>query len=311
MINTGVWQKELAPVTSFKLGLIADEASQDLDEAAALAHSYGATGLEIRSVYGKQLTELTDEDLSNIKKTLKKHKMVCCGISSPFFKCQPEEADEHLKLLDCYIRIAKELGTDRIRGFAFWKKPERPFSEVLPIIKEKLTEAALKLRTAGMTLLLENEPSTYDTDAAAIVEIIKAVDMPEIQGLWDPGNDIYTATREIPYPNGYELLRPWIGHFHIKDARRNEEDRPISVRFGDGIVDYVGQFERLSSEGYTGWLVLEPHYRSKALTEEQLMNPGGMAFSSGGMRATAECFEALLRFFDEHGYTVKDEVIGN
>ena len=60
MKNTAVWQKELAPVTSFKLGLIADEASQDLDEAAALARSYGATGLEIRSVYGKQLTELNE-----------------------------------------------------------------------------------------------------------------------------------------------------------------------------------------------------------------------------------------------------------
>ena len=310
-MNNSVWQQEAAPVTSFKLGLIADEASQDIEEAAALARSYGATGLEIRSVFGKQLTELTEEDLDRIKETLQKHGMVCCGISSPFFKCQPEEADEHLKLLDRYIEVAKALGTTYIRGFAFWKKPERPFADVLPIIKEKLTEAAMKLRAAGMTLLLENEPSTYDTDAAAIVEILKAVDLPEIQALWDPGNDVYTASREVPYPDGYNLLRPWIGHFHIKDAKRNEDDRPISVCFGDGVVDYIGQFNCLSNEGYTGWLVLEPHYRSKALTEEQLMNPGGMAFSSGGMRATAECFEALLRFFEERGYTVKDEVNGD
>ena len=309
-INT-VWQKELAPVKQFKLGLIADEASQDIEEAAALARSYGATGLEIRTVFGKQLPELTEEDLDRIKATLNKHRMVCCGISSPFFKCQPEEADEHLKLLDDYIRVAKALGTDRIRGFAFWKKPDRPFEEVLPAIKEKLTEAAAKLRKAGMILLLENEPSTYDTDAAAIVRIVEAVGLPEIRALWDPGNDIYTATREVPYPDGYGLLRPWIGHVHIKDAKRNEDDRPISVRFGDGVVDYVGQFNALSDEGYTGWLVLEPHYRSKALSEEQLMNPGGFDFSSGGMRATAECFEQVLRFFKERGYSAKDEVGGN
>ena len=300
-----IWDKHAAPVTSFKLGLIADEASQDIEEAAELAGRYGATGLEIRTVFGKALTELTDEDIQRVQDGLKKHNMVCCGISSPFFKCKPEEADAHLASLDTYIRIAKALGTNCIRGFAFWRSEELPLEAALPIIKEKLTLAAEKLRAAGMTLLLENEPATYDTDAAAIAKILTEINLPEIQALWDPGNDTYTYTREIPYPDGYTVLRPWIRHIHIKDSMRNENDRPISVRFGDGVVDYVGQFKALSEEGYTGWLVLEPHYRVKAaLSEEQLLNPGGSAFSSGGMLATAECFEQLLRFFEENGYTV-------
>ena len=306
MNNSNIWNKELAPVKEFKIGLIADEASKNLDEAAALAKYFGASGLEIRTAFGKQLVDLTEEDILQIKQILAKHNMVCCGIGSPFFKCKPEEADEHLKTLDQYIAIAKELNTNKIRGFAFWRSDECSLDDMLPIIKEKLTEVAKKLRAANMILVLENEPSTYDTDAAATAKIIKEVNLPEIQALWDPGNDTYAYTREIPYPDGYNALRPYIQHIHIKDSKRNENDKAISVRFGDGSVNYTEQFACLSNEGYVGWLVLEPHYyrESSPLSEKTVVDLKHLELT-GGMRSTAECFEQFIAFLSEQGYFIK------
>ena len=165
------------PVDGFRLGLITDEATQDVDEAAALAKKYGADGLEFRTVFGKPLLELSEEEITHIRKTLDDNDLVCCGLSTPFFKCALEEAPAHLAQLDDYIRLAQTLGTNRLRGFAFWKTAAA-MDEVLPGIVENLTLAAQKLREAGMVLVLENEPTTYSTDAVAIARILQAVNMP-------------------------------------------------------------------------------------------------------------------------------------
>lgn len=289
----------------FSLGLITDEASQDIEEAAALAKRYGARGLEIRTVFGKAPQELDEQDVAAICQTMEKYDMVCCGISSPFFKCDLSEAEEALASLDTYIALAKALGTNRIRGFAFWKG-EASFDEALPAIKDALTRAGLRMREAGMVLVLENEPTTYATDAAALARVLQAVNMSEVRALWDPGNDGYADTGEVPYPDGYEIIKPYMDHFHIKDVKHDEQGNPVGVPFGAGLVDFAGQFDRLVADGYTGWCVLETHYRNKALlSEEELKRPGGYAFSAGGMEASEECFKQMTALFNERGYAVR------
>lgn len=290
----------------FMLGLITDEASQDIEEAAALAKKYGARALEIRTVFGKNPQDLDEQDIAAICETLKKNDMVCCGISSPFFKCDLNEANEALPSLETFIRLAKKLGTNRIRGFAFWKG-EMSLQEALPAIKDALTRAGERLREEQMVLVLENEPTTYGTDAAALATILREVNMPEVRALWDPGNDGYADTGEVPYPNGYEIIKPYIHHVHIKDVAHDEQGNPVGVPFGKGIVDFAGQFERLAKDGYNGFCVLETHYRNNVLlSEEELKRPGGYAFSAGGMEASEECFENIIALFNERGYVVKN-----
>lgn len=298
------------PVDGFRLGLITDEATQDIDEAAALAKQYGADGLELRTVFGKPLLELTEDEVAHIVKTLEGNDLVCCGLSTPLFKCTFEEADGQLEQLDDYIRLAQQVGTRRLRGFAFWLT-DASLDEVMPTIVEKLTAAAAKLRQAGMVLVLENEPTTYSTDAAAIARILQAVALPEIRALWDPGNDVYGATGEIPFPDGYEVLKPYIDHVHIKDAKRDDKDEAVGVCFGEGAVDFGGQLAALAADGYKGFCVLEPHFRAVPLSEEELKRPGGAAFSEGGMQASAASFEAIRGFFDEQGYSLKTKGAAN
>lgn len=299
-----MFQTELDNYRGFSIGLITDEASQDIEEAAALAKKYGARGLEIRTVFGKAPQDLNEQDITAIRQAMAKYNLVCCGISSPFFKCDLGEAEQALATLDTFIDLAKALGTNRIRGFAFWKG-DATFDEALPAIKEALTQAGLRMREAGMVLVLENEPTTYATDAAALARVLQAVDMPEVRALWDPGNDGYADTGEIPYPNGYEILKPYIYHFHIKDVKHDEQGNPVGVPFGAGIVDFIGQFDRLAADRYAGWCVLETHYRNKALlSEEELKRPGGYAFSAGGMEASEECFKQMEALFNERGYAI-------
>ncbi|MCL2478061.1 MAG: sugar phosphate isomerase/epimerase, partial [Treponema sp.] len=111
---------------------------------------------------------------------------------------------------------------------------------------------------------------------------------PYVQGLWDPGNDIWDPDNEIPYPDGYNFIKKYISHVHLKDGRRingKAEGAPI----GRGEVDWKGQFRALIDDGYSGFVTLETHYRpAKKFSAQELAMPKGAAFSLGGYGATKE-----------------------
>ncbi len=146
-------------------------------------------------------------------------------------------------------------------------------------------------------LVLEPDPSVNTPNAQTLARLLKEISSERVGALWDPGNIIFDDAGEIPYPDGYELVKPWLRHVHLKDAVR-ENGKAKAVPVGTGEVDMKGQFQRLAADGYTGWVSLEPHYRlDRELDEATLRLPGGSAISEGGLAAgidTIERFDKLL-----------------
>ena len=106
---------------------------------------------------------------------------------------------------------------------------------------------------------------------------------------------------ETPYPDGYEAIRPFFAHVHIKDAVRAVPES-YCVKVGTGQVGYPSLLRRLAADGYAGWLSMETHYRLDShLTEEQMRLPGGAGFSAGGAAATAESVAALKDILQKEG----------
>ena len=82
-------------------------------------------------------------------------------------------------------------------------------------------------------------------------------------------------------------------HIHVKDAMLIN-GKTEAVRVGDGWVNYPGLIQKLIQDHYSGYLMLETHYRlTSLLTEEQLKLPGGNAFSLGGEPASRESMKNL------------------
>jgi len=54
-------------LTPYRRSVVSDEISQDLDRAIALAREFGIEGLDIRSVWGKTVHELDDDELRRLK----------------------------------------------------------------------------------------------------------------------------------------------------------------------------------------------------------------------------------------------------
>ena len=275
----------------FKKGVITDEISQDFRKAVELALKYKLDCVEIRSIWEKNPHELNDKEISEIKLILNDTNLQVSAISSPFYKCNLEDQNEiksHIEILKKSMELANKLGTKLIRGFTFWNEGgfDKKFTEVL----SKFEEPVKLLEKSGIRLVLEADPKVYASNGGKLKRIVEGLGVPCVKILWDPGNDIYDPDCETPFPDGYNLVKPYMVHMHLKDAKKNSDGKVTGAPIGEGDVGYTAHFRELIKDGYEGYVVLETHYRPKHdICEELLALPKGSAFSHLGYEATEEC----------------------
>ncbi|HDH06793.1 MAG TPA: sugar phosphate isomerase/epimerase [Thermoproteales archaeon] len=279
----------------FMLSVISDEVSQDFETVAKFASRYNLEAVEIRSVWNTPPQDLLDRT-SEIKSILNKYGLRVSAIASPFFKADidsEEEYKKHIQILKNVISLAKSLDTNIIRGFTFWRKGR--IEDYIEKILEKFQEPLDIIESEGVILAIENEPSTFATNARYVAWFIEKVGSKNIKAVWDPGNDIWDPYGEVPYPDGYNIIKPYMVHMHVKDGvRKGPEGKPKVVPVGEGDVNYLEQIKALIRDNYTGYISLETHWRPKELPEELVQKPGGEAFSAMGEYASEICIKNLL-----------------
>ena len=268
-----------ADVKQFKLGVITDEVTQDLEKALAWAKGYGLEWVEFRNVWGKYITEFTPDEVKRAKDLLAKYGLRVSVLDSAYFKTTLPgttskfdegkgdfAANEHEKqdaLLERAFARAKDFGTDKVRIFSFWRveDPKTVFERVA----KELDRTAEIAKREGIRLVLENEFACNVATGAESAAMLNAVKAPPLGLNWDPGH-AYAAGELRPFPDGYAPLdkkRLW--HMHLKDAEGTGTNwRPI----GGGKIDYVGQFRAILKDGFTGTMSLETHYLNAAKDKE-------------------------------------------
>jgi len=268
-----------ADVKRFRLGVITDEVTQDLDKALAWAKSYHLEWVELRNVWGKYITEFTPDEVKRAKDLLAKYGMHVSVLDSAYFKITlPGTASDFAEgkdefsgnqhenqeaLLERAFARAKDFGTDRVRIFSFWRvlDPDTVFDR----IAKELDRTAEIAKREGIRLLLENEYACNVATAEESAAMLNAVKAPALGLNWDPGN-AYAAGEMRPFPDGYALLdKKRIWHMHLKDVEGTGANwRPI----GRGQIDYLGQFRALLKDGFSGTMSLETHYLNAAKDKE-------------------------------------------
>ncbi len=268
-----------ADVKQFKLGVITDEVTQDLEKALVWAKGYGLEWVEFRNVWGKYITEFTPDEVKRARDLLAKYGLRVSVLDSAYFKTTLPgttskfaegkgdfAANEHEKqeaLLERAFARAKDFGTDKVRIFSYWRVDD-PHTVFERVAKE-LDRTAEIAKREGIRLVLENEYGCNVATGAESAAMLNAVKAPSLGLNWDPGN-AYAAGELKPFPDGYAPLdkkRMW--HMHLKDAEGIGTNwRPI----GGGKIDYVGQFRAILKDGYTGTMSLETHYLNAAKDKE-------------------------------------------
>jgi sugar phosphate isomerase/epimerase len=72
-------------------------------------------------------------------------------------------------------------------------------------------------------------------------------------------------------PEGYEAIRPWIAHVHVKNAAVVDAQTGLTrwERVGGGDIDYAPILHRLQDDQYRGVIMLETHWQGDGLTKEE------------------------------------------
>ncbi len=281
-----------------KLAVITDEIDADLEHALDVMAEYGVRHAELRQIWDRNIGDAPRDYWERAKTLLDARGVSVVGIASPFFKCAMpgEEAEgpagplhsasarglgDQIALLEHCIAAAEFFGTKMIRVFSFWKH-----GLLTPAIEEQIVDAfaepAMLAERAGMTLAVENEHACYLGTGAQTARVLEQIASPQVRALWDPGNAFMDG--EAPFPTGYEAIKNFIVHVHVKDAAlKPGASGPEWTVVGEGEIDWRGQLAALKQSGYSGYLSLETHY-------------GGHGSKEASSRA---CLEGLQRLLTE------------
>src|SRR3954464_14284719 len=236
----------------FRIAAITDEFSPDIETAVRSMASVGMTGAELRLVFGKNIIDLTDEELDRAIAIVRGQGLEIISIASPVLKCVLPDApdvdarfqkdmfaskhtfEDQPRLAARAFEIANRTGAKIVRVFSYWRtvRPEECFDRIVEALRGLADQAAVH----GITIGIENEHACNIGTGAETAKVLAALNHPNLKVVWDPANALVAG--ENPFPEGYAKLAPQrIAHVHAKDCFVKDHT-PTWGPLGEGAIDW-------------------------------------------------------------------------
>ncbi|NPV10072.1 MAG: sugar phosphate isomerase/epimerase [Anaerolineae bacterium] len=273
---------------AFKLGVVLEEIHPDPEVSLPFARDLGMTHVEFGSLWGRPLDQTSEADRERMRELLHQHGLQVAMVGPSTFKMVylghlrlDELASDppfrrELESMRRVLEAARYFGSPLARTFSFRREgmvglgnpsPRLPAGgEIEPGMLEKLGHALRLIcevaDEAGVDLGLENVRSCWANTGHNTRRIVEAVGSPHLKVVWDPAN-AFVSGEEAAFPEGYDQVKPYVAHVHLKDARLLDPATGLTAweRIGDGEVDYKGQLAALMADGYRGVVSVETHYQ--------------------------------------------------
>jgi L-ribulose-5-phosphate 3-epimerase len=257
-----------------ELAAITDEFTSDLSPALDAMAAIGMTGVELRMLWGRNIMDLSDGEVTRAMELIRKKGMRVISIASPLLKCvlpnspaiddrfqqdvfnSVNRFEDQPRLADRAFELAKMTGAKIIRVFSYWRtvEPAKTYDAVVGA----LASLAERAEQEDVIIGLENEHACNVGTAKEAAVILDALQHPNLKLVWDPANAMVGGER--PFPDGYRLLpKDRIVHVHAKDCHM-EGLTPVWGPLGTRHIDWKGQIDALLADGYRGAVSLETHW---------------------------------------------------
>jgi sugar phosphate isomerase/epimerase len=262
-----------------------DEVDPDPAVQIAVLQALGASAIDVRAAWGRNVVTLTDSDLVTLKSLCEDKGVRVSSVASPVGKSElSQHRDKETSRLERALHAARVLGADYVRLFSFYVAAGT-WDTARPEVLSRIDGFTRQAEKAGKTLVLENEKGLYGDVPTRLFDIVNSIQSGALRIAWDPANFVQVGV--APMRDGYELLRPYIRYVHIKDARL--ADGTVTLP-GQGDGDIPATLAALHRSGYDGFVSLEPH----------LMSASSMSGFSGA-KAFGEAARALIGLAKEEG----------
>jgi sugar phosphate isomerase/epimerase len=263
-------------MAKFPVAVITDEFTQDFEKICQTAQELDVPGLEVRTAWDKNVVDMSNEQVHEIKRLAQKYGRTICGVASPVFKCTHPEGGEidhrfeqdafhaahtfedQPRILARAIEICSVLEAPILRVFSFWRTvdPDKLHDPIVEALKGAI-EAA---KPAGVKIGIENEHACNLATGAETAPVLEALPDPSLGLVWDPANAYVSGA--VAFPDDYDAIpKGRILHVHAKDGVMNRSiDRMQWGDVGTGAVNWPAQLAALVRDGYDGYISLETHW---------------------------------------------------
>ena len=252
------------------LSAFADEYCPELEKQLIALGVFDITHIELRFADKKNVSDMNDDEIANLKNLLEKYEIKVNSIGSPLGKITIDgDIKAHLEKTERVCQIAQKLDAPYVRMFSFYP----PKGENIAAYKDKVFETVGKMieiaEKYGVRLCHENEARIFGEQPENCLELL-AYFGGRLGCVFDMGN---FALEGYDPMAAYGMLEPYIDYFHIKDAL----SAGAIVPPGKGeakIEEILGLF---AQKGRQTFVTLEPHLQTfsglNALTDRGFDNP--------------------------------------
>lgn len=278
-------------MSKFILSAFADEIDPDLKVQMDVLEQHGIKFIEMRGVNGKGLVDYTLDEVREIKSKLDARGFKLSAIGSPLGKIGiTDDFTPHLELFKHTLEIAKIMECKYIRMFSFYipegEEPSKYREEVIA----RWTQFIKAAEGSGIILLHENEKGIYGDTPERCLDLLNSLNCEYVRGIFDFANFVQCDVKN--YPEAYELLKDYIIYIHVKDAVYRDH-HVVPAGEGDGKVADI--LKELYSNGYEGFLSLEPHLQDFAGFAQLEKSSPAFDLPEGGARTFAIAVQALKK----------------
>lgn len=240
-----------------KISGFSDEISGDTVTQFEVLNKLGIEYFEPRGVDGKNISELNDDEVLELKSKMDKYGIKVSSIGSPLGKIKlTDDFEKHFEVFKRVVKTAKMLDTRNIRIFSFYHEGNEWTAEERSTIISRLKRMIDYAKENDVVLLHENEKDIYGDIAERCLDLMKELYCENFKAVFDPANFVQCGedTKEA-----FKALRGYIEYMHIKDAMACDGS-VVPAGYGDGNVKYI--LDELFDNGYDGFLSIEPHLGS-------------------------------------------------
>ena len=236
------------------ISAFADEIAEGLDEQVAVLKKCRIRFIELRTMWGVPVLELTDQQCRDIQARLKDEGMGISSIGSPIGKVRIDEPfAPHLDLFGRAVEMAQFFGAKYIRLFSYYPPEGGDIADHRSEVMDRMARKVERVADTDVLLGHENESDIYGSTAPRCVDILKTVNSPKLGAIYDAAN--FVVYHEDPHAECWPGIKPYLLYFHIKDKKRGGP----AVPYGEGDGNVVPTMQDAARMGFEGFMTLEPH----------------------------------------------------
>ena len=235
---------------SFNLSAFADEVSNELNEQIRFLNDRDIGYLEIRSLDGKNVGDLTLSEAKETYKRLADKGIKVWSVGSRIGKIGiTDDFAPHLDEFKRTLEITDTLGCNKIRMFSFYIPKDSKADVYRDSVMERLERFLECSKGSGILLCHENEKGIYGDNAERCLDIAKTFS--DMKLVFDPANFVQCGVDTLA---AWEMLKGYLEYVHIKDALADGSIVPSGNGIGN-IPQILADYEKMGG----GVLTLEPH----------------------------------------------------